>query len=131
MRLDYGLYIVSVAWFIIVGLVLSEGVQQWLPDPMTFEGTVVTVISAALGLIFAILGYALRPKPVISTPEVSKPNIQLTRPAVLPPAEEAPASLPLNPAAPVLPQQENAQPEGKNPNRKPRRQRTKKRRKKT
>ncbi len=130
MRLDYGLYIVAVAWFIIVGLVLSEGVQQWLPDPMTFEGTVVTVISAALGLIFAILGYALRPKPVISPPEVSKPNIQLTRPAVLPPVEEAPASLPLNPA-PALPQHENAQPAGKNPNRKTRRQRTKKRRKKT
>lgn len=130
MRADYGLYIVAAICFIIVGLTISEAVPQYLPELMTFEGTVTTVIFSALGLIFAILGYALRPKLVISILETSKPSILPTPPPVLPPAEETPASSPLEPAAPTPPQQEDAEPERKKPKTGTGRQRTRKRRKK-
>ncbi len=130
MRADYGLYIVAATCFIIVGITISEAVPQYLPELMTFEGTVTTVIFSALGLIFAILGYALRPKLVISIQETSKPRIQPTPPPVLPPAEETPTSSPLEPAAPTPPQQEDAEPERKKPKTGTGRQRTRKRRKK-
>jgi len=130
MRADYGLYIVAAICFIIVGLTILEAVPQYLPELMTFEGTVTTVVFSALGLIFAILGYALRPKPIIPIPEISKPSIHPTPPPVLPCAEETPTSSPLEQAAPTLLQQENAKPERKKPEAKTRRKGTGKRRKK-
>jgi hypothetical protein len=38
------------------------------------------VIFVALGLILIILGYAQRPKPIISIPEVYKPAVPPSRP---------------------------------------------------
>lgn len=108
MRADFGLYVLAIICFIIAGLVILDAVPQYLPEPQTFEATSITVISAALGLIFVILGYALRPKPIISIPGPSKP--------VLPPSP---------------PREETAEPEKEKPRTKTRRKSTKRRRKKT
>ena len=130
MRADYGLYIVAIICFIIAGLILLEAVPQYLPELVTFEGTVITVIFTALGLIFAILGYALRPKPIISIPEAPKPALTPTPPPALPPTEETTATPPSEPAPLTPPQEETAKPERKKPEAKTRRKRTRRRRKK-
>lgn len=130
MRADYGLYILAIICFIIAGLILLEAVPQYLPELGTFEGTVITVIFTALGLIFAILGYALRPKPIISIPEAPKPALPPTPPPALPPAEETTATPPSEPAPLTPPQEETAKPERKKPKAKTRRKRTSRRRKK-
>ncbi|MGD8507114.1 MAG: hypothetical protein PVF15_10700 [Candidatus Bathyarchaeota archaeon] len=87
MRADYGFYILALVCFVIAALVIFEAVP-YLPELGTFEATALTVISAALGLIFAILGYALRPKPIISILETPKPESQPIPSSVLPPTEE-------------------------------------------
>ncbi|MFQ6086994.1 MAG: hypothetical protein ACE5OV_03130 [Candidatus Bathyarchaeia archaeon] len=129
MRADYGLYIVAIICFIIAGLVILEAIP-YLPKPATFEATALTVIFTATGLIFAILGYALRPKPIISIPETPKPALPPSAPPAPPPAEETTATPPSEPAPPTLPQEETAKPERKKPKTKTRRKRTKRRRKK-
>jgi len=130
MRADYGLYVVAIICFIIAGLVLLEAVPQYLPEPTTFEATAMTVIFAASGLIFAILGYALRPKPIISIPEAPKPSLPPSSPPALPPTEETTATPPSEPTPPLPSQEETTKPEEKKPKPKTRRKRTKKRRKK-
>ncbi|MDH5782556.1 MAG: hypothetical protein OEZ35_02665 [Candidatus Bathyarchaeota archaeon] len=130
MRADYGLYIVAIICFIIAGLVLLEAVPKYLPEPATFEATAMTVIFTALGLIFAILGYALRPKPIISITKAHKPALPPSPPSTLPPTDET-ATAPLSaPTTPTLPQEETAKPERKKPKTKTRRKGTGRRRKK-
>ncbi len=113
MRADYGLYIVAIICFIIAGLVILEAAPEYLPKPATFEATALTVIFAALGLISAILGYALRPKPIISIRETHKPTSPPSPPPALPPTEETTAAS-LSEPTPTTPlQEETAKPERK------------------
>lgn len=120
MRADYGLYVLAIICFIIAGLVLLNAVPQYLPKPATFEATGMTVIFAAIGLIFAILGYALRPKPIISIRETILP----APPSSPPSTEETTAPLPSEPTPPTPPQEETAEPEKKKPRAKTGRKRT-------
>ncbi len=131
MRADFGLYVLAMICFIIAGLVILDAVPQYLPEPETFEATSMTVIFAALGLIFAILGYALRPKAIISIPEPSKPVLPPSPPSVLPPAEKTIVASPSEPTLPSPPQEATAEPEKEKPRTKTRRKGTKRRRKKT
>ena len=131
MRADYGLYFLGIICFIIAGLVSLGTVPQYLPEPTTFEATAMTVIFTALGLIFAILGYALRPKPIISTLEPSKPSLPPSPPPALPPSEETTAPPLSEPTPPMPPQEETVKPEPEKPKAKTRRKRTRKRRKKS
>lgn len=126
MRADYGLYILAIICFAIAGLVLLNVAPQYLPEPATFEATAFTVIFTALGLIFVVLGYALRPKPIISVMETAKPAPPLPPPPAQPPTETT-ATQPSEPAPPTPPREETAKAEEKP---KAGRRRTKKRRKK-
>lgn len=125
MRSDYGLYVVAIICFIIAGMVILGANPQYLPHPTTFEATAMTVILTALGLILAILGYALRPKPTISIPEPAKP----ASPPAPPTTKETPVAPPSAPTPPKPPQEETAEPTRKSP--KTRRKRTRRKRKKT
>jgi len=79
MRTDYWLYVLAVVCFIIAALpYVNELLRLESTMSLTF-----TVIFAALGLIFLILGYSSRPMPVISIIEAPKP----TRPPSPPPAQ--------------------------------------------
>ena len=119
MRADYGLYVLAIICFIIAAL------PYYYPNVISEELTriALTVIFAALGLISIILGYSLRPKPIISTLEAPKP--------ALPPSEET-AEAPLSAPTPSTPpQEETVKPEREKPKAKARRKRTRERRKKT
>jgi amino acid transporter len=118
MRADYGLYFLGIICFIIAGLVSLGTVPQYLPEPTTFGATAMTVIFTALGLIFAILGYALRPKPIISIPEAPKP--------APPPSEETAEAQLSAPTPSTPPQEETVKPEREKPKAKTRRKRRKK-----
>ncbi|MFQ6073784.1 MAG: hypothetical protein ACE5KC_01060 [Candidatus Bathyarchaeia archaeon] len=131
MRADYGLYIVAVICFIVAGLVSLRTFPQYLPELTTFEGTAITVIFAASGLIFVILGYAARPKPIVSIPEAPKPAIQPSPPPAQQTAEEAMAIPSPAPTLPAPPQEEPAKPETEKPKAKTRRKKTRRRRKRT
>ncbi len=129
MRTDYGLYIVAIICFIIATLPYTNVISEELLTPSSFPSITITVIFAALGLIFAILGYALRPKPIISIPEAPKPALPPTPPSALPPTEETTATLPSEPAPLTPPQEEAAKLERKKPKAKTRRKRTRRGRK--
>ncbi len=127
MRADFGLYVVAVICFIIAALPYTTELLI-LDPPMNLT---LTVIFAASGLIFAILGYALRPKPIISIPEARKPALPPSPPPAPPPTEEAitiPSPAPTS--LPTPPQKETAKLERKKPKAKTRQKRTRKRRKK-
>jgi len=129
MRADYGFYVVAIICFMIAGLVLLEAFPQYLPELVTFEGTVIAVISTAFGLIFVILGYALRPKLIISIPETPKSALPPSSSSAVPPIEEA-ITIPSRALTPPTPtREETAKPERKKT--KTRRKRTKRRREKT
>ena len=126
MRADFGLYVVAVICFIIAALPYTNELLI-LDHPMNLT---LTVIFAASGLIFAILGYALRPKPIISVLEAPKPALPPSPPPAPPPTptEETTAAPPAEPAPLTLPQEETAKPERQKP--KTRRKKARKRRKK-
>lgn len=126
MRADYGLYVLALICFIIAAL------PYYYPSVISEELTSIalTVIFAALGLISIILGYSLRPKPIISTLEAHKPALPPSPPPALPPPEETTAAPPSEPTPPTPPQEETAKPEREKPKAKTRRKRTKRRRKK-
>ena len=88
MRTDYGLYIVAVICFIIAGIFLTGAIPDYtFADSM---GMVAISIFLILGIIFAVTGYATKPK-ITTPPPVSEPVPTLaepTPPPVSPPAEE-------------------------------------------
>jgi type IV secretory pathway VirB10-like protein len=86
MRSDYVLYVVAVICFIIAGVFIANAIQLATTD-MNLAATVVFFI---LGIIFAVGGYALRPKvaapmPAVSQPPPVEPSLP---PPQLPPVEE-------------------------------------------
>lgn len=129
MRTDFGLYVMALICFIIAGLVFLKAVPQYLPDPATFEATAMTVIFAAAGLIFAILGYASRPKPTIYIPETRKQTLTTPSPPA-PSTEETKEAQGSEQAPPTPPSEETAELERKKPRTRTRRKRTRRRRKK-
>jgi hypothetical protein len=88
MRSDYGLYIVAVICFIIAGIFLTGAIPGYtFVDSM---GMVSIAVFLILGIIFAVAGYATKPK-VIALSPVREPVptlAELTPPPVSPPAEE-------------------------------------------
>ncbi len=124
MRADYGLYVVAIICFIIAGLILLEAVPQYLPELVTFEGTVIAVISTAFGLIFVILGRALRPKPIISIPETPKPALPPSSQPAAPAIQEATTIPSPAPTPPTPPQEETAKPKTKTRRKRTRRKKT-------
>lgn len=126
MRADFGLYVVAVICFIIAALPYTNELLI-LDHPMNLT---LTVIFAASGLIFAILGYALRPKPIISIPEARKPALSPSPPPAPSPREEVITVPSPAPTPPTPPQEETAKPERKKPKAKTKRKRTRRRRKK-
>lgn len=95
MRLDYVLYVVGVICFIIAGVFVADAVNLSTTD-LDLAATAVFFI---LGLIFAVGGYASRPKVAATMPPISKPTtVEPSPPPQIPPveekAEEAPAVTP-------------------------------------
>ena len=88
MRSDYGLYIVAVICFIIAGIFLTGAIPGYtFADSM---GMVSIAVFLILGIIFAVAGYATKPK-VTAIPPVTEPVPTLaepTPPPAPPPAEE-------------------------------------------
>lgn len=90
MRLDYGFYVVAIICFVIAALpyYYSNVVHEELLQPGSFTSTALTVVFSALGLISVILGYSLRPKPIISVPKAPEPTLPPSPPSALPYTEE-------------------------------------------
>ena len=132
MRADYGLYVVAIICFIIAALpyYYTNVISEELLQLDSFTSTALTVIFAALGLIFAIVGYSLRPKPIISIHEAIPPASPPPSPPSLAPPEEATTVPPPAPVPPSQPQEEIIKPEKKKPKRKTKRKTTRRRRKK-
>jgi hypothetical protein len=88
MRSDYGLYIVAVICFIIAGIFLTGAIPGYtFADSM---GMVSIAVFLILGIIFAVAGYATKPKVTALSP-IREPVPTLaepTPPPVSPPAEE-------------------------------------------
>jgi len=114
MRSDYGLYVVALICFIIAGAFLASVVPGYTPD--IASGQMVIAIFAILGIIFAVAGYALRPKVVVPTPAPPPapepsfpPPLRVTEkkveeaPVAPPPAEEEAPAAPSPPPTPITP----------------------------
>jgi len=89
MRSDYGLYIVAVICFIIAGIFLTGAIPEY-----TFQenmGMAAIAVFLILGIIFAVAGYATKPKITAAHP-VAEPMPITTEPTAppmsSPPAEE-------------------------------------------
>jgi len=85
MRTDYILYIVAVICFIIAGIgsIYKVTTDFW-------SNTILVVVLAIIGVIFAVGGYSLRPtKPVVTHAEPSmpptKPVMEEEQPSMAPP----------------------------------------------
>ena len=106
MRSDYGLYVVAVICFIITGIFLTGTVEGYkYTDSM---GMAAIAIFLILGAIFALAGYAVRPKVPVSTISTAPQTLpEPSAPAVLPPVEEKVEEPQVTPA----PQEEPAPPE--------------------
>ena len=87
MRSDYGLYIVAVICFIITGIFLTGTVEGYkYTDPM---GLAAIAIFLILGAIFALAGYAVRPKVPVSAISAAPQTLpEPSAPPLLPPVEE-------------------------------------------
>jgi hypothetical protein len=105
MRSDYGLYIVAVICFIIAGIFLTGAIPDYaLTGSM---GMVAIPIFVILGVIFAVTGYATKPK--IATLPAKEPQPALAEPTPLPVApvvEEVTAEPVTEPAPTEAPPQE-------------------------
>jgi len=102
MRSDYGLYVVAIICFIIVGAFAADVVklEYWVSKIS------VTIIVLVIGIIAAVVGYSARPKAVM--PKVEPTPAPATPPppppTPLPPVEEvAPELPPPPPPAPEMP----------------------------
>lgn len=104
MRSDYGLYIVAVICFIIVG-VFAANISGYTIAEETSR-IAVMVILFIVGIISAAVGYSARPKEIMRTP--SPPSIPVTPPPETPPPpppaqpsteEIVPEPSPLEPSA--------------------------------
>lgn len=87
MRSDYGLYVVAVICFIITGIFLTGTVEGYkYTDSM---GMAAIAIFLILGAIFALAGYAVRPKVSVSAISTAPRTLpEPSAPPVLPPVEE-------------------------------------------
>lgn len=97
MRSDYGLYVVAVICFIIAGIFLTNAVPEYtLADTM---GAAAIGIFLVLGILFAVGGYALRPKVSVPTPKAPLPS--RAEPSPPPPVEEKVEEAPVAPPPPT------------------------------
>jgi len=96
MRSDYGLYVVAVICFIIAGVFLAD--PSIIGEQMN---TITIAIFAILGILFAIGGYALRPKVAAPTPAAPPPPIEPSPPPSPPPVEEKIEEAPVAPPPPT------------------------------
>jgi len=105
MRSDYGLYVVAVICFIIAGVFLTSAVPEYtLSDLM---GQAAIVIFLVLGILFAVGGYALRPKVAVPTPRAPPPSPAEPFPLPSPPpVEEKVEEVPIAPPPPTPPAEE-------------------------
>jgi hypothetical protein len=119
MRSDYVLYVIAVICFIIAGVFVAGTIP--LEATMSLAATVVFFI---LGIIFAVGGYALRPKVAAPIPMVSQPSPvepsppqpepsplveeKVEAPAVPPPVVAAPPPVEEAPVAEPTPVEEAA-----------------------
>ena len=87
MRSDYGLYVVAVICFIITGIFLTGTVEGYkYTDSM---GMAAIAIFLILGAIFALAGYAVRPKVPVSAISTAPQTLpEPSTPPLLPPVEE-------------------------------------------
>lgn len=87
MRSDYGLYVVAVICFIITGIFLTGTVEGYkYTDSM---GMAAIAIFLILGAIFALAGYAVRPKVPVSAISTAPQTLpEPSAPPLLPPIEE-------------------------------------------
>lgn len=100
MRSDYGLYVVAVICFIIAGIFLTSAVPEYtLADTM---GAAAIGIFLVLGILFAVGGYALRPKVSVPTPKAPLPSrAEPSPPPSPPPVEEKVEEAPVAPPPPT------------------------------
>lgn len=91
MRSDYMLYAVAIIFFVITGIALAAGLAD-------FERNLSVVSTTMLGILFAGLGYILRPKPTTTiTPTTTAMAV------APPPPPPAPEPQPLQTAVPEIP----------------------------
>ena len=107
MRSDYGLYVVAVICFIITGIFLTGTVEGYkYTDSM---GMAAIAIFLILGAIFALAGYAVRPKVPVSAISTAPQTLpEPSAPPLLPPVEEKEEETQVTQP---LPQEEQAPPE--------------------
>jgi len=96
MRSDYGLYVVAVICFIIAGIFLTSAIPEYtLEETM---GKAAIAIFLVLGILFAVGGYALRPKVAVPTPRAPPPlPAEPVPPPSPPPVEEKIEEAPVAP----------------------------------
>jgi hypothetical protein len=101
MRSDYGLYIVAVICFIIAGIFLTGAIPDYtFADSM---GMVAISIFLILGIIFAVTGYATKPKVTTLPIKEPQPTLAEPTPPPMPPAAvvmEEPVTQPTSAEAP-------------------------------
>ena len=87
MRSDYGLYVVAVICFIITGIFLTGTVEGY--EYTESMGMATIAIFLILGAIFALAGYAVRPKVPVSAISTAPQTLpEPSAPPLLPPVEE-------------------------------------------
>jgi hypothetical protein len=100
MRSDYGLYVIAVICFLIAGVFLTGTVPEYtLSDTM---GAAAIAIFLVLGILFAVGGYALRPKVAVPIPRVPPPlPAEPSPPPSAPLVEEKIEEVPVAPPPPT------------------------------
>jgi outer membrane biosynthesis protein TonB len=102
MRSDYGLYLIAIICFIIAGVFLAAAVRPY--SEISVSGI---VLFAALGIIFALVGYSVRPKVIMPTravpeaPQAAAPTPEPTPPPQPPEAPERVEEVPTPPPTPT------------------------------
>jgi len=100
MRTDYSLYVVALICFIIAGVFLASAVPGYTLEQTL--GQMVIAIFVILGILFAVGGYALRPKVAVPTPRAPPPlPVEPSPPPSLPPVEEKVEEVPVAPPPPT------------------------------
>ena len=107
MRSDYGLYIVAVICFIIAGIFLTGAIPGYtFADSM---GMVSIAVFLILGIIFAVAGYATKPK-ITAAPPVTESMPTMAESSLPPVAPQAEEVMPPEPVAEQPPQEETTTP---------------------
>jgi outer membrane biosynthesis protein TonB len=105
MRSDYGLYLIAIICFIVAGVFLAGAVPNY--SATYFSGMVLITLFAVLGIIFALVGYSVRPKVIMPTravpeaPQAAAPTPEPTPPPQPPEAPEHVEEVPTPPPTPT------------------------------